>query len=113
MVGGPRLPGPVLVALVHGELLTGLPFAQLNGVVARAAARVASVQCGLDVHALGVPEVSFFRRPAGYREVAAGYAAGSVDGVREWLLYHCRAIEAGAREGWSIADAAGGSPSRR
>ena len=74
------LPGPVLVAVVHGEVLAAQAFPPVDGVVARAAARVAMVGTGLDVHALGVPEVRYFRDPERYRRLAAGYATGAERG---------------------------------
>ncbi len=107
VAGGTRAPGPVLVAVVHGELLALRPFGTADGVVARAAARLAAVAAGLDPHGLAVPEVGHLRRAAEYRAAAAGFAAGGVDGVRTWLLHCCAQWEAGVREGTSIADARG------
>ena len=61
---------------------------------------------GLDPHGLGVPEVFWLRRAEVYRAAAAGFATGEPDGVRDWLLMCCRALEDGAREAFSIAEAA-------
>ncbi|MHA6619503.1 oxidoreductase [Pseudonocardia sp. DLS-67] len=105
VTGGTRVPAPVLVAVVHGELLALRPFAAANGVVARAAARLAAVAAGLDPKGLAVPEVGHLRHAAQYRSAAAAFAGGGADGVREWLLHCCAQWEAGAREGTSIADA--------
>lgn len=105
VTGGTRAPAPVLVAVVHGELLALAPFAAANGVVARAAARLTAVAAGLDPKGLAVPEVGHLRHAAQYRSTAAAFAAGTTDGVREWLLHCCAQWEAGAREGTSIADA--------
>jgi hypothetical protein len=99
-------PAPVVVAVVHGELLTLRPFGVADGVVARAAARLASVATGLDPRSLGVPEVSWMGRSDRYRAAAAAFAAGTPDGLREWLLLCCSAIQSGAREAASIADVA-------
>lgn len=107
VTGDTRVPAPILVAVVHGELLAVQPFSSANGVVARAAARLTAVAAGLDPRGLAVPEVGHLRRAAEYREAAAGFAAGGADGVRTWLLHCCEQWEAGAREAVSIADARG------
>ncbi len=105
VTGATSVPAPVLVAVVHGELLALAPFGSANGVVARAAARLAAVAAGLDPKGLAVPEVGHLRRAAEYRRAAAGFAEGSADGLTRWLLHCCAQWEAGAREGRSIADA--------
>ncbi|WP_197321766.1 oxidoreductase [Saccharomonospora sp. NB11] len=106
VTGATSVPGPVLTAVVHGELLTLRPFGSADGVLARAAARLAMVATGLDPKALTVPEVACFRRQRRYEEAAQAFASGEPDGVRQWLLFCCEAFEAGAREAKSIADAA-------
>jgi hypothetical protein len=93
--------------VVHGELLALRPFGSADGVVARAAARLSMIATGLDPKALTVPEVAFFRRVPKYVELASGFAAGTPDGVRAWLLFCCEAFEAGAREARGISSAAG------
>jgi hypothetical protein len=105
VTGGTRAPAPVLVAVVHGELLALEPFTAAGGVVARAASRLAAVAAGLDPKGLAVPEVGHLRHAARYRAAAAGFASGTADGVREWVLHCCAQWEAGAREGLSIAEA--------
>jgi hypothetical protein len=105
VTGGTQVPAPVLVAVVHGELLALAPFPAGNGVVARAAARLAAVAAGLDPKGLAVPEVGHLRRAAEYRTSAAAFAAGTPDGVRTWILHCCAQWEAGAKEGLSIAEA--------
>jgi hypothetical protein len=105
VTGATRAPGPVLVAVVHGELLALRPFGSADGVVARGAARLAAVASGLDPRGLAVPEVGHLRRAAEYREAVDDFAAGGPEGVRTWLLHCCAQWEAGAREGVSIADA--------
>ena len=105
VTGGTRVPAPVLVAVVHGELLALQPFPSANGVVARAAARLAAVVAGLDPKGLAVPEVGHLRAQAAYREAAAGFAAGTADGLAAWIVHCCEQWEAGVREGTSIADA--------
>ena len=105
VTGGTAAPAPVVVAIVHGELLTLAPFGSADGVVARAAARLAAVATGLDPKGLAVPEVGHLRRQREYRAAAAGFAQGSADGVAAWVRHCCAQWEAGAREGRSIADA--------
>lgn len=105
VTGGTAVPAPVLIAVVHGELLTLAPFGSADGVVARAAARLAAVATGLDPKALAVPEVGHLRQERQYRVAAAAFAAGSAEGVAEWVRHCCAQWVAGAREGRSIADA--------
>lgn len=105
VTGGTSVPAPVLVAVVHGELLALAPFPSANGVIARAAARLTAVASGLDPKGLAVPEVGHLRRAAEYRTAAAGFAGGTREGLTAWLLHCCAQWEAGAREGRSIADA--------
>lgn len=102
-----RWPAPVLVAVVHGELLTQQPFGVADGVIARAAARLVAITSGLDPLGLGVPEVAQMRSGERYRQLALGFAAGSDEGVGRWLVAGSEWLSAGAREGASIAQAAG------
>lgn len=106
VAGGTRVPGPVLTAVVHGELLTLRPFGTADGVVARAAARLTSIGTGLDPKGLAVPEVFYLRNAQRYRAAAEAFGTGDRDGVAAWLLLCCEAVEAGAREAASIADSA-------
>jgi hypothetical protein len=105
VTGGSSVPAPVLVAVVHGELLALAPFPSANGVVARAAARLTAVAAGLDPKGLAVPEVGHLRRSEEYRRTADGFATGDPDELAAWLLHCCAQWEAGAREGLSIAEA--------
>ncbi|GAB3869213.1 hypothetical protein GCM10029964_001060 [Kibdelosporangium lantanae] len=107
VTGATKAPGPVLAAVVHGELLTLAPFGVADGVVARAAARLTMIATGLDPKGLTVPEVAYLRRPEQYRSAAEGFASGRPDGVREWVLLCCAAIETGAKEATAIADSVG------
>ncbi|MEH3157300.1 MAG: oxidoreductase [Gordonia paraffinivorans] len=105
VTGGTSVPAPVLTAVVHGELLAMTPFATVNGVVARAAARLAGAAAGLDPHCLGVPEVTWLRRAQDYRAGVTGFASGTADGLAAWLVLHMQALESGASEARSIAEA--------
>ncbi|MBC3194128.1 oxidoreductase [Pseudonocardia sp. C8] len=106
--GGTSVPAPVLVAVVHGELLTLRPFGTADGVVARAAARLTAMSSGLDPRGLSVPEVGFLRRAAEYRAAAEAFATGSPEGLARWITHTCAEWEAGGREGLSIAAARSG-----
>jgi hypothetical protein len=108
VTGGTQVPGPVLAAVVHGELLALGPFGTADGVVARAAARLTAVSTGVDPKGLAVPEVSWLRRERAYRAAAEGFASGDPTRVGEWILLCCEAFVAGAKEATSIADAQGG-----
>jgi hypothetical protein len=102
------VPGVVLAAVVHGELLALAPFGVADGVVARAASRLTAISTGLDVKGLAVPEVGHLRRAAEYRAAAAGFATGASSAVADWLLHCCRAWVVGARDAGSLADAVAG-----
>ncbi|SFN44524.1 hypothetical protein SAMN05216207_101478 [Pseudonocardia ammonioxydans] len=106
--GATGVAAPVLVAVVHGELLALRPFGTADGVVARAAARLTAMSTGLDPRGLSVPEVGFLRRPAEYRDAAAAFASGTPDGIARWIVHTCAEWEAGGREGLSIAAAQSG-----
>ncbi|EHR53195.1 hypothetical protein SacmaDRAFT_5026 [Saccharomonospora marina XMU15] len=106
VTGATAVPGAVLSAVVHGELLALRPFGSADGVVARAASRLTMIASGFDPKALTVPEVAYLRRSRIYRATADSFAGGEEEGVRAWLLFCCEAFEAGAREARGIADAA-------
>jgi hypothetical protein len=107
VLAGTSVPAPVLVAVVHGELLAVAPFEAANGVVARAAARLTALSTGLDPKGLAVPEVGHLRRATEYREAAAGFASGTREGLAGWVT-HCRdAWQLGVREALAIAEASG------
>lgn len=106
VTGDTQVPAPVLVAVVHGELLALAPFPAATGVVARAAARLTAVATGLDPKGLAVPEVGHYRAATEYREAAAGFATGTPDGLARWFAHCATAWRTGATEAVGIADAA-------
>ena len=106
VTGGTSVPGPVLAAVVHGELLTLAPFTAANGLVARAATRLTMISTGLDPKGLAVPEVFCLRRSERYASASAAFGTGDPDGVAAWLVFCCESVVAGAKEATSIADAA-------
>lgn len=105
VTGEQRVPGPVLAAVVHGELLTLNAFGTADGVVARAAARLTAIGTGLDPKGLAVPEVAYLRRTAEYRSAAEAFATGTPDGLARWIVYCCDALRTGAQEATAIANA--------
>lgn len=107
VTGGTRVAAPVLVAVVHGELLSLRPFGSADGVVARAAARLTAMSSGLDPRGLAVPEVGHLRRAGEYRSAVAAFATGTADGLATWIRLCCAEWESGGREGVSIAEAQG------
>jgi hypothetical protein len=105
VAGGTSVPGTLLAAVVHGELATVAPFGSLDGVVARAGARLTLVTRGVDPKAVGVPEVGHLERAGDYRAALAGYGAGGADGVAGWVRHCAAAVELGAQEGLAICEA--------
>jgi hypothetical protein len=105
VTAGSAAPAPVLAAVAHGEMLTLSPFGSADGVVARAVSRLVTQSSGLDPHGLGVPEVYWMRRAGEYRVAAQQFATGTTEGLTQWLLLCCRALEEGASEALSIAEA--------
>lgn len=105
VVGGTTVPGMVLAAIVHGELLSLAPFGTADGVVARAASRLTLITRGVDPKAVGVPEVGHSDRAEDYRQALAGYATGAPDGVGGWLRHCAAAVELGAQEGLAVCEA--------
>lgn len=100
-------PAVVVAAVVHGELLTVLPFAAANGVVARAAARLALIGRGLDPKACCVPEIGHLEAGVGYTDAASAYATGDPAGVAGWIRHCCEAVVRGAQEGLAMCEAIG------
>ena len=108
VTGGTTVPATVLVAVVHGELLTLDPFPSGGGVVARAAARLTAISTGLDPKGLAVPEVGHLRAAGEYRAAAVAFGGGGADGVGRWFSHCAAAWRAGTKEALGIADAAVG-----
>ncbi len=108
IAGGTEAPGPLLVAVVHGELLALAPFPSASGVVARAAARLTAISTGLDPKGLAVPEVGHLRASAEYRAAADAFAGGGPEGLTRWFSHCAAAWQVGAREALGIAGAAAG-----
>jgi hypothetical protein len=98
-------PGILLSAVVHAELATLAPFGGLDGLVARAAARLTMITRGVDPKAVSVPEVGHLERADDYRAALAGYSTGAESGVGHWLRHCATAVQLGAQEGLAICEA--------
>ena len=99
------VPALVVAALAHAEIATLRPFVAANGVVARAVCRALVVGRGLDPTGVAVWEAALLAAGPPFPLALAGYAAGSADGVRTWLLLFAGAVSEGAGEGRAVADA--------
>ena len=106
LVGRPRVPALVLLALVHAEIATVRPFVRGNAVVARAVDRALLQASGLDPTGVAVPEAGHLRGgTAAYVGALAAYGTGSREGVGLWLRHCGDAVVAGAAEGERICAA--------
>jgi Fic family protein len=106
--GGAERGAPALVAaaVVHGELLALRPFRSHNGLVARAALRLALISDGLDPKAICPIEVGLVELgTAAYRDALAGYLSGTPDGMAEWIAHCGRAAGLGVRESTAVCEA--------
>ncbi|MFD7917770.1 oxidoreductase [Streptomyces sp. NPDC059740] len=101
-----QAPALVTAAVVHGELLALRPFVSCNGLVARAAERVALVASGLDPKAVCPAEVGHAELGrADYVAALEGYVTGTPEGVGGWIVHCGRAVELGARESTAVCEA--------
>ena len=89
-------PAMIVAALVHADLMAAAPFADRNGIVARAAERLVLVARGVDPASLVVPEAGHLALRAEYESNLRGYRDGGVDGLHSWLLYAAEAQVKGA-----------------
>lgn len=105
LTGRTEAPAIVVAAIVHGELLTLRPFGRADGVVARAAARLTLIDRGLDPKSLIAPEVGHAELATEYREAIVGYAAGTPEGVTDWVAHCADAIGLGARDALAVCEA--------
>jgi hypothetical protein len=98
-------PAIVVAAIVHGELLALRAFGSLDGLVARAAARLVLVERGLDPKAVSAPEVGHSELHHDYADAARAYVGGGRDGVARWIDHCASAVALGAREGLAVCEA--------
>ncbi len=86
----------VLGAVVHAEVATLAPFGAGDDLVARAVEHMVLVSAGVDPRAAIPVEAGHAVSAGGYAAALAGYATGSVAGVRGWLLQAAGALGRGA-----------------
>lgn len=99
-------PALVTAAVVHGELLALRPFANYNGLVARAAQRIVLIAEGLDPKAICPAEVGLAELgTTAYREALAGYVSGTPQGLARWIAHCGLALRLGVRESTAVCEA--------
>jgi hypothetical protein len=98
-------PAVVVAGVVHGELLSLDAFAPASGVVARAAVRLALIECGLDPKSLVMVEAGHRELGAEYVDALDAYRSGAPAGVARWLLHCAEAVVVGARETTALCEA--------
>jgi len=81
------------------------PFGSVDGVVARAAARLTMITRGVDPKSVTVPEVGHLERANDYRAALSSYSTGEPARVAEWLRHYATAVQLGAQEGLAICEA--------
>ncbi|MBG6139325.1 oxidoreductase [Longispora fulva] len=94
----------LLAAVVHGELLALGAFGQVNGVVARGAARLTLIAGGFDLRGLLPIDLGHLDREPEYRGSQATFATGTPDGLRSWLKHYAAAVTRAAEETTAICD---------
>jgi hypothetical protein len=97
-------PALVVAAVVHGEIAAVQPFGSMDGVVARAAARLVTTGRGLDPTGVTVTEAGHVELGSdGYASALDAYRSGTPAGVTDWVVHCAQATVLGARLGRSIA----------
>lgn len=91
-----KAPAQVAAAIAHAELACAAPFGTGDGIIARAVEHMVLIAAGIDPRAALVPEAGHRAAGPAYRRSLEGYAAGSVTGVREWILHCAQALTYGA-----------------
>jgi hypothetical protein len=97
-------------AVVHGEILAVNPFPGVNGLIARAAARLTLVASGFDPRGLLLAEEIHLAREPEYRGSSLAFATGTRDGIRSWLKHCALAATLGAESIGPVADTVLGVP---
>ncbi|MFB7446976.1 oxidoreductase [Streptomyces sp. NPDC056194] len=106
IVAGSEAPALVTASVIHGELLALRPFTSYNGLVARAAERIALVGSGLDPKAICPAEVGHAEQGrAAYLAAFEGYLSGTPEGVGAWIAHCGRSVELGVRESTAVCEA--------
>nr|WP_040393180.1 hypothetical protein [Catelliglobosispora koreensis] len=95
----------IRAAVIHGELLALQAFPGVNGIIARAAARLTYVASGLDPRGVIPVEVVHASRAPEYVGASNAFATGTPDGIRSWLKHVTTAVALAAQETHQIASA--------
>lgn len=96
LTGRIESPALVLAAIAHAEIATVAPFGSADQLVARAVERMVLISSGFDPRGVIVTELGHLRRRDDYDALLDGYAAGTVAGVRAWILHVAQAAVDGA-----------------
>jgi hypothetical protein len=96
LTGASQAPALVLAAVVHAEIAIIEPFGSADRVVARAVEHMVLISAGVDPRAVIVSEAGHAAHPDSYRVALRGYADGTLDGVRGWILHCAQALVIGA-----------------
>ena len=91
------LPGLLLAALVHNEILWLRPFTWGSGLIGRALVRVVLAERGIDPSPFTIPEHGFAEsgRPA-YVQAIRNYGLGTTDGVAQSVIWFSASCAIGA-----------------
>jgi hypothetical protein len=100
----------IRAAVVHGEILARNPFPGVNGLIARAAARLTLMASGFDPRGLVLAEEIHLTREPEYRGSSLAFATGTRDGIRSWLKHCALAATLGAESISPVADAIAAVP---
>jgi hypothetical protein len=106
-----RVGDPLIrAAVVHGEMLALNPFPGVNGMIARAAARLTLIASGFDPRGLVLGEEVHLSREPEYRGSSLAFATGTQDGIRSWLKHCALAATLGAESIASVAELVAEAP---
>ncbi|HZM84012.1 MAG TPA: hypothetical protein VFC19_50480 [Candidatus Limnocylindrales bacterium] len=94
----------IRAAVVHGEMLALNPFPGVNGLIARAAARLTLIASGFDPRGLVLAEEIHLSREPEYRGSSLAFASGTPDGIRSWLKHCALSATLGAESVASVAE---------
>jgi hypothetical protein len=96
LTGSTEAPVIVVAGIAHAELITVAPFVVGNGIVARAVQHLILIDGDIDRPPVTVPEQADREAGQAYSAAIEGYRTGSLQGVRDWLLYVAASIARGA-----------------
>lgn len=90
---------PIVVgAIAHAEIAQVRPFDLVSGIIARAVDHMVLVEGGIDPRAVLLPESAHLLAGRAYERALTGYAEGTADAVRAWIIHCCDALTHGAEK---------------